>query len=110
MNFIKEVLPGKLAEKQVKRFFELYMNKPPKGKEKDDNFRTLSIKAFSFNYEKYWKNQMEVANVLSEKALKERYLSVKNYLIDFDVCCNRCRLTTVHSRRLWKVSKTTRNP
>lgn len=50
MNFIKEVLPGKVAEKQVKRFFELYMNKPPKGKEKDENFRTLSIKAFSFNY------------------------------------------------------------
>jgi hypothetical protein len=43
------------------------------------------MKALSFNYEKYRKSQTEVVNIMSEKAVKERYISIKNYLIDFDV-------------------------
>lgn len=47
---MKEILPGKIAEKQVRRFFELYMHRPPKGRENEDHLRFLSIKALSFNY------------------------------------------------------------
>lgn len=54
----------------MRHFFELYKNKPPAGKEKDEQFRMISIKALSFNYEKYRKSQTEVANIMSEKALK----------------------------------------
>lgn len=41
----------------MKYFFELYRNKAPEGKENDEQFRLISIKALSFNYEKYRKNQ-----------------------------------------------------
>jgi len=53
--------------------------------EKNDTFRTISIKALSFNYDKFYKSQTEVNNILSEKALKERYIWLKNYLTDFNV-------------------------
>ena len=43
------------------------------------------MKSLAFNYEKYRKSQMEIANVLSEKAKKERYIWLKNYLTDYDV-------------------------
>ena len=43
-------MPGKIADKQVRRFFELYRNPVPKGREKDETLRLISIKALSFNY------------------------------------------------------------
>lgn len=79
------MLPGKIAEKQIKYFFELYKNQVPKGREKDEQFRSISVKALSFNYEKFRKGQIEVSNIISVKSLKERYLWVKNYLSEFDV-------------------------
>lgn len=99
IDFFKEILPNKLSEKQMRHFFELYRNKPPAGKEKDEQFRAISIKALSFNFEKYRKSQTEVANIMSEKALKERYISLKNYSADFNVPRLRCRPTTPSSRR-----------
>lgn len=85
IDFFKEILPNKLSEKQMRHFFELYKNKPPAGKENDEQFRAISIKALSFNFDKYRKSQTEVANIMSEKALKERYMSIKSYLSEFDV-------------------------
>lgn len=52
------------------------------------------MKALSFNYEKWSKAQTEIANIMSEKALKERYISVKEMLVEFDVSLSTCRKTT----------------
>lgn len=83
----------------MRHFFELYKNKPPAGKEKDEQFRVISIKALSFNYEKYRKSQTEVANIMSEKSLKERYMSLKSYSVDFDVKQTPFRPTTLFSKK-----------
>lgn len=49
----------------MRHFFELYKNKAPPGKEREEQFRVISIKALSFNFEKYRKSQTEVVNIMS---------------------------------------------
>jgi hypothetical protein len=44
----------------------------------------ISVKAMAYNYEKYLKGEVEISNIMSEKALKERYQWVKRYLTLFD--------------------------
>lgn len=34
---------------------------------------TISIRAFSFNFMKYKKAETEITNIMSEKAVKDRY-------------------------------------
>lgn len=95
---MKEILPTKLSQKQAKHFFHLYQNKLPP-KTTDASLATISIKALSFNYDKYRKAQTEVANILSQKYLKERYVWVKDYLVEFDVVCVLFRRTTMRLSR-----------
>jgi hypothetical protein len=83
----------------MKHFFELYKNKAPAGKENDEQFRVISIKALSFNFDKYRKSQTEVVNIMSEKAVKERYMSLKNYSTELDVRQPLLRPTTTSSKR-----------
>lgn len=92
-------MPNKLSEKQMKHFFSLYKNKAPPGKENDEQYKTISIKALSFNFDKYRKSQTEVANIMSEKAVKERYISLKGYLTDFDVLPQAFRIITMSSSK-----------
>ena len=44
----------------------------------------ISVKAMAYNYEKYLKGEVEISNIMSEKALKQRYQWVKRYLTLFD--------------------------
>ena len=78
-------MPQRMPEKQGRHFFELYCSSALPAKEGEKQSKVLSIKALSFNYDKYKKGQMEVSNIMSQKAVKERYMTVKNYSVEFDV-------------------------
>lgn len=78
MDFFKEILPSKISEKQIKHFFKLYCKRSGKD---EPGSRVISIKALSFNYEKYKKTETEVANIMSDKAAKERYVAIKEYMV-----------------------------
>lgn len=44
----------------------------------------LSIKSLGYNYEKYLKSEVQITNIMSDKALKQRYNYIKRYLSLFD--------------------------
>lgn len=44
----------------------------------------LSIKSLGYNYDKFLKSEVQITNIMSDKALKQRYSYIKRYLSLFD--------------------------
>ena len=53
---MRELIPSKISDKNLKHFFSLYANPLPPEKEKEE-LKTISIKALSFNYSKFKKTE-----------------------------------------------------
>ena len=78
---MNSLVQGMVSNKTLRRFFQMYKN-ASEGKATVDE---ISIKALAFNYQKFKKAETEVINILSEKAMKDRYAYLKLYNEDFDV-------------------------